>query len=483
MITIDEQFIGSVAPNADASKNGRSLVLKNKFLALNISEDNTLIFGECAGSGKTPYSVSCDFSSETTTYRCSCPSRQFPCKHALGLMYAFAMKKKFTAAPVPEALQEKREKLQQKKEKKKVDAEQPRQVDKKALAKKIKAQLEGLDLLEKLTHELVRLGIGNMNAKLANEIEQQAKQLGDAYLPGARMALYRYTKLFSNEAGKFDEDLTSKRREEIYSDALDQLSNLNSLVKQGRTLLNQQLVDPEMKLDGESTIASWLGYAWQLRELKEMGLVEANAELVQLAFNSYDDIARQEYVDTGVWMTLGNGQIRLTQNFRPYRAAKYIKSDDSFFQVAQIPELCIYPGDINPRIRWESFASRSIEAKDFQAIRNHGKADFAAVINEVKNHLKNPLTDKHPIYALNFARIGKVGDEIVAEDAQGKRLAMTDSGMGDEPPSTHLFGFLAADILIGQTLIARFKHDLDNRTLRIKPLSIATAKNLIRLTL
>src|SRR5207237_10880592 len=142
----------------------------------------------------------------------------------------------------------------------------------------------------------------------------------------------------------------------------------------------------------------WLGHAWQLRELKDAGLVETEAELVQLAFNSHDDVARQEYIDTGVWMTLGNGRIRLTQNFRPYKAAKFIKSDDSFFQVAQVNQLCVYPGGINPRIRWEGLLTRPLEARDFQAIRGHGRADFAAVAQEVKGHLKGPLADKQPIF-------------------------------------------------------------------------------------
>ena len=52
-------------------------------------------------------------------------------------------------------------------------------------------------------------------------------------------------------------------------------------------------------------------------------------------------------------MTLGNGRIRVTQTLRPYKAAKYIKSEDSFFQVAQVKELCVYPGGVNPRVRWE----------------------------------------------------------------------------------------------------------------------------------
>ena len=98
-------------------------------------------------------------------------------------------------------------------------------------------------------------------------------------------------------------------------------------------------------------IAAWLGHAWQLAELKAAGLVEQDVDLVQLAFNSHDDAARQEYIDTGVWMTLGNGRIRITQTLRPYKAAKFIKSDDSFFQVAQVKELCVYPGGREPASR------------------------------------------------------------------------------------------------------------------------------------
>jgi hypothetical protein len=89
-------------------------------------------------------------------------------------------------------------------------------------------------------------------------------------------------------------------------------------------------------------------------------------------------------------MTLGNGRIRLTQNYRPYKAAKFIKSDDSFFQVAQVQELCVYPGDVNPRIRWEGMLPRPLEPKDLEKIRGFGHADFTAVVKEVKGHLKGP---------------------------------------------------------------------------------------------
>lgn len=45
---------------------------------------DTLVWGRCQGSGKTPYQVSVDLTGPA--YRCSCPSRKFPCKHALALL-------------------------------------------------------------------------------------------------------------------------------------------------------------------------------------------------------------------------------------------------------------------------------------------------------------------------------------------------------------------------------------------------------------
>jgi hypothetical protein len=44
----------------------------------------TLVWGKCQGSGKTPYQVSIDLTGPA--FRCSCPSRKFPCKHGLALL-------------------------------------------------------------------------------------------------------------------------------------------------------------------------------------------------------------------------------------------------------------------------------------------------------------------------------------------------------------------------------------------------------------
>jgi hypothetical protein len=482
--SLSESWIESVAPNADASKNGRALVLKGKLSPLQMDAEQTILFGECEGSGKAPYRVSCDFvRDDQPTYRCSCPSRQFPCKHCVGLMFAYVLKRSsFTTAEVPKDIAEKREKLAGRAEKKQEEAEKPRTVNKGALAKKIAAQLEGLDLLEKLTFDLTRIGIGNMNAKSAREIEEKAKLLGNAYLPGAQAALHRYTKLFGDDRRAGGAKGSSARDESVFSEALDQLARLHALVKHGRAYLQKRLEDPELKPETETAIASWLGHAWQLSELRAAGLVQADAELLQVSFNTYDDVAREEYIDTGAWMNLSTGRIQLTQNFRPYKAAKYIRSEDSFFQVAMVKELCVYPGDVNPRVRWDGMSPRPAEAHDFGRVHAHAHTDFAAVVKEVRNNIRGPLADKRPIYALRFKRIGLVGGVLVAEDVQGERLAMTDAGMTDEPPTCHLFQLIPAALHEHQTLIVRFRHDLDQRKLQIKPLSIVTSSSVVRFT-
>lgn len=481
MIAITQDFIEAAAPNAEAAKSGQGLVLKNKFLALHHSPDQTVWFGRCQGSGQTPYLCSADFAvPDKPVYRCTCPSRQFPCKHALGLLYALAEGRTFTAAEVPEGLAAKRTKVAARTEKKKADAAKPVKVNKAALAKKIKAQLDGIDLLERLTQDVVRLGIGNMNAKEAHELEEQARQLGNAYLPGAQAVLRNYTKLFYAAGG---EERTGPGREAVYSEALDQLCRLHALIRKGRAYLQTRLADPDLAPETDTAIAAWLGHAWQLRELKEAGLVEENVELVQLAFHSYDDVARKEFVDAGIWMNLGDGRICLTQTFRPYQAARHIKSDDSFSQVAQVKELCVYPGDINPRVRWDAMTARPVEPADLAKVRGHGRGEFAAVVKDVKSVLKNPLADKYPICALNYRRIGAVGTAIVVEDAADERLVLTDAGLPEEPPSTHLLSLVPKEVLQDQTLIVRFRHDLDTRKLQVKPLCIVTAADVIRLTL
>src|SRR6185369_14958002 len=102
-----------------------------------------------------------------------------------------------------------------------------------------------------------------------------------------------------------------------------------------------------------------------------------------------------------------SGAVQLTRNYRPYRAAKYIREDDSFFQVAKCPELCVYPGNLNPRVRWEAMEPRPVTKADRQKVREHARADLKSVIKDVKAQLKSPLGERHPFALIRYRSLSR----------------------------------------------------------------------------
>ncbi|MEM7383563.1 MAG: SWIM zinc finger family protein [Verrucomicrobiota bacterium] len=297
MIAIDENFIDAMAPNANAIKNGRKLVLQNKFFDHAISEDETIVFAQCSGSGKGSYSCSVDFLDPgKPTSRCSCPSRQFPCKHCLGLLYAWVSNPDdFKKAKLPDDLVSKREKVVKRVAKKKANAgkpKAPRKVNKAALGKKLKTQLEALDLLEQLLVDMLNQGLGAHGQKEAAALAEKAAQLRAAYLPGAELALLRLSDTMAT-ASRGRHHGTENRQ--LYFQAMDELARLEALTRRGRSYLKDRSEDPDLKPETESDIAAWLGHAWRYDELQAAGLGESKSEFLQLAFFIRDDQVKREY--------------------------------------------------------------------------------------------------------------------------------------------------------------------------------------------
>lgn len=74
--------VEKAAPDAAALTAARRLASPGPWS--DTGSTDTLVWGKCQGSGRTPYQVSIDLGGPA--YRCSCPSRKFPCKHALALL-------------------------------------------------------------------------------------------------------------------------------------------------------------------------------------------------------------------------------------------------------------------------------------------------------------------------------------------------------------------------------------------------------------
>ncbi|MFF2651013.1 SWIM zinc finger domain-containing protein [Streptomyces sp. NPDC058045] len=75
----------ALAPDAASRKAGSKLGAAGPWSGT--GADGGAVWGLCKGSGRKPYQTVVDLAGAGgPAYRCSCPSRKFPCKHALGLL-------------------------------------------------------------------------------------------------------------------------------------------------------------------------------------------------------------------------------------------------------------------------------------------------------------------------------------------------------------------------------------------------------------
>lgn len=77
-----EARVLQAAPDASSIKAARKIVPPRFWSDTGATDE--LLWGRCTGSGSTPYQVVVDLAEPA--YHCSCPSRKFPCKHALALL-------------------------------------------------------------------------------------------------------------------------------------------------------------------------------------------------------------------------------------------------------------------------------------------------------------------------------------------------------------------------------------------------------------
>ena len=90
--------IEALAPDQAALDAARKLLKPATWPTLACDETG-LVWGEAQGSGATPYRVV--ISEADAGYKCTCPSRKFPCKHSLALMWMRAEGKAVFASATP----------------------------------------------------------------------------------------------------------------------------------------------------------------------------------------------------------------------------------------------------------------------------------------------------------------------------------------------------------------------------------------------
>jgi hypothetical protein len=421
----------------------------------------------------------------------------------------------FSTAPLPTDIVEKREKARvivdgETKSAGKAAASKPKAVSSSAV-KKFHAQLEGIAIAEKILHNIVLTGLYGINDKNRALYDEQIKELGNYYIPGIQAS---FRELFY---------IIDAERTREFTEAIGQIHYLHALLAKSRSHTEQKLTAYEQAKGApeaaslaaqeaaqkavhdatlHSSIEEQMGYVWKLTELEGLGLFVESARLLQVGFESFDDKARNQWEERGVWLSLGGssggvrgsetsdgstgraaygdaatygGAIYLTRNFRPYKAQQHVHQEDSFSSIVET-DLYVYPaGDRNPRVRWERFVTRDVTGADLEAARNSGARDFAAVIKAVKNQIRSPLADKNPIFALRVTRLGVNAEHgLSVFDEQAVRLPLWTDG-----DFAWLLARASREQAEGNTLICRFNQVMKTGILWGIPLSLITTEEAV----
>lgn len=466
-VDLDEAYIDSVAPNRATMQRGRELLAKGALSGLRQSPDGAVLFASCGSSGRRSYNTRVDFSVPgAPTWRCSCSSRQRPCKHGLGLMYAYAQGQRFTEAEPPKALKRTQTKATKKKTTKRKLTKRRRA----ATERKIKAQLAGLELLRGLVEGALQAGLASFGPEAAQQLSAQADRLGAKHhLPGARLGLRRFIGCFFTDNNLERGELDAGRRARMVTPAIAQLSALYALTDQGPAVLNARLTHPELSPDPTTPVTPWLEQVWELAALAEAGLTEAGVELMQLAFWSWADGARQSEVDLGVWLDLGSGAVHYTEQLRP--PYSHLRPHDTEFSVLQIPTLYLLPGQLNHQVRWEQATPREPTEVDFARAASKAQP-VAPALRAARDQLKAPLADPHPYALISFAMLGRVGEVLVMQDAAGDRLRLVEDAHSPLPEVLPLLDRVPPQFTRDGALLGRWVQDLDAQTLGVVPLAL-----------
>lgn len=247
-LNLTEDQILTLAPDEASKKSGKDLSSPAKWVSKGVND--LALWGEAQGSGSKPYQTQVDLTN--IAFKCSCPSRKFPCKHGLGLLLLYSRQQNtFTDNNAPAWVKEWIEKRSEKQEKKVIQEDKP--VDEAAQAKRQQARqqkvTDGIAELRLWMKDIVRNGILNMPEKGFAWFDAMAKRMVDAQAPG-----------LANMIRNLSE--TNFYAEGWQARFMEQLLNI-FLITEGFTN-SSGLQEPLLQ-----DIRTWIGFTQNQEELKE----------------------------------------------------------------------------------------------------------------------------------------------------------------------------------------------------------------------
>jgi len=396
-LTLTEQQIESLAPNPAAFSAGKKLSAKSNWMSL--SYNDRAIWGEIKGSGKNPYQVQIEL--DSFAYKCNCPSRQFPCKHNIGLMLLYGQTPNtfVPSTDEPDWVKNWLDKRQNKSKKEDSAPEERSNEDQKKLDKakeknqndRFESVKAGVADLELWLKDIIRIGILELPNKPQSELEKVAARMVDAKANGlAAWARSLANIKFGNE-------------NQWQSEALGLISKLFLLIK---TFQNYDNLSPIW----QTTIKNLVGWPQSPKEL----IANPDAETIK---DKWLVVGQTNETD-GEITTQRNWLVACHSNRKAlllYFATKFSQFEQTILPGTIIhADLCFFPSALPYRAAIK--IQRGVEDKldmPIDAFQTWKEA-FAYKTEQLK---LNPWASEQ-IIIINDARIAKYCDQWVMYDRE-----------------------------------------------------------------
>ncbi len=185
-----EQIL-AMAPDPSSAKKGKELAVVGHWVTL--GSNQAALWGECKGSGSKPYQTQIDLNE--LAFKCSCPSRKFPCKHSLGLFLLYNNQASaFTQTSPPDWVSEWMN-LRLQKQTKKTESKSETPLDPATAAKRSAKQAKtaaqrdekvaaGVEELTYWVQDLIRQGLATAKEQPYSFWDGTAARMVDAQAPG-----------------------------------------------------------------------------------------------------------------------------------------------------------------------------------------------------------------------------------------------------------------------------------------------------------
>ena len=175
----------ALAPDGGSAKSAQGLAAPRQWESL--GRHDFSLWGEIKGSGAKPYQSRIDL--REPAFKCSCPSRKFPCKHGLALLLIFAREAKAfkEGAPpgwVTDWVAGREERAEKRAEKAAGTAVVDEEAREKRAEKRESRIVASLEQLRIWLDDLVRTGLAGAQSQPASYWEGMAARLVDAQAPG-----------------------------------------------------------------------------------------------------------------------------------------------------------------------------------------------------------------------------------------------------------------------------------------------------------